>query len=427
MRLRIPLLVILLCGSALAAWWLYTLQAPAADDVPEEVAPAPDEEEGSELQPITLAARSVTFDDGREFTFRIAEPFSIAVAAEGLGKARFMAMSPDDRLFVPDLVDYQLSHEGAVYILEDFNTETKRFETQHTYLSGLRGANSIAFHTDAEGDHWLYLALTEHLVRYPYAPGDTEPSREPEVILEFPNTQAENARSVVWHLTRTIAFRDGRLYISIGSGCNACEQPPGDMRAMIASILPDGSDLQVYAEGLRNAVDFTWADDVMYATENGADHLGADLPDERMYRLTEGAHYGWPYCYELDGDMIPDTSVEWDDFVSCSELAPAFAAFEPRSAPLGVEYFNRAHPVLQGAFLVALHGSFDPALMRGNRVMRVAMDGTQEVFMDGFQNDAGERHARPLGFLQHGEDAFFLSDDHGGRIFYIYRDAQDGA
>lgn len=402
---------------AFLVWWLGGEASPEAmllEDVPVH------EMEQSDPAPITLAPQTVAFADGTEETFQLAEPFSLAVAAEGLGKARFMAMSPDDRLFVPDLVDYQLSHEGAVYILEDFNTETKRFETQHTYLSNLRGANSIAFHTDADGNHWLYLALTAHLVRYPYMPGDIEPSGEPQVILEFPNTQAENARSVVWHLTRTIAFYDGRLYISIGSGCNACEQPPGEMRAMIASILPDGSDMRVYAEGLRNAVDFTWAHGDLYATENGADHLGDNMPDERLYKLTEGAHYGWPYCYELDGEVVADTSVAWEASFSCDDLAPAFATFEPRSAPLGVEYFAHGHPVVQGTFLVALHGSFDTSLMRGNRVMRVAQDGTQDIFMDGFQNELGERHARPLGFLQHTEDAFFLTDDHGGRVFYIY-------
>src|SRR3989344_7365559 len=88
---------------------------------------------------LELVTRTVSLEDGSEITFRLPVPFEIAEAAEGLGKARFMAMSPDGRLFVPDIVDYNLSHQGKVYVLEDFNEETKSFETKHAYLSGLRG------------------------------------------------------------------------------------------------------------------------------------------------------------------------------------------------------------------------------------------------------------------------------------------------
>ena len=69
-----------------------------------------------ELPTIELAPQTVTFNDGTEVTYKIAKPFEIAVAAEDLGKARFMTMSPDGRLFVPDMVDYNLSREGKIFI-----------------------------------------------------------------------------------------------------------------------------------------------------------------------------------------------------------------------------------------------------------------------------------------------------------------------
>src|SRR3989344_6014658 len=128
---------------------------------------------GSETLPsITLAEKVVRLADGSEATIRLPREFDITVAAEDLGKARFMAMSSDGRLFLPDMVNYNLSHEGKLFVLGDFDETTHTFKTKHTYLSGLRTPNSVAFYTDEDGQEWLYLALTEHLLRYKYTPGD---------------------------------------------------------------------------------------------------------------------------------------------------------------------------------------------------------------------------------------------------------------
>lgn len=420
--LFIPLgiLGVVLIAVALVLWG----PSDSFEVVLENEAPLSQEEDVAVLpvvpDPVQLGSTSVTVGDGTVQEFMLAEPFELAVAAEGVGKARFMAESPDGRLFVPDLVDYQLSHEGKVYILEDFNEETREFETKHEYLSGLRGSNSVAFYTDGDGKHWLYLALTAHLVRYPYEPGDTAPSGEPEIILEFPNTQAPEAKSVVWHITRTIEFHEDRLYISIGSGCNACEQPEGEMRAMVASVMPDGSDMRVVADGLRNAVGFTWMNDELVVTENGADHLGSQAPDEVVYRIAEeGDFYGWPYCYESDGEVLLDTTTQWETPVDCQTVPTSLASFAPRSAPLGIEYFEDVHSVLDGTMLVALHGSFDQSMMSGYEIVRVTPEGEQDVFMDGFQLPNTERIARPVDFHEW-RDGFLFTDDYGGRVYYVY-------
>lgn len=381
---------------------------------------APTAQEPVELPPLTLVTRTVRTASGQELTFQIAEPFNIAVAAEDLGRARFMAMSPDGRLFVPDLVDYNLSRSGKIFILDDFNATTGRFKTKHTYLSGLRGPNSVAFYTDEDGQDWIYIALTAHLIRYPYKAGDITPSGQPEIIVNFPNTQTPGQASVVWHITRTLAFHEGRLYIAVGSGCNACEQPPGEMRGLVFSINPDGSDAQIYADGLRNAVGIEWAEGTLYATENGADHLGVGAPDDLMYKLERGLHYGWPYCYETDGEILENTSTSWNKDFSCQESPRSFVGFEPHSAPLGLRYFRDAHLTINNSFLVALHGSFQPEVRAGYKVIRVSPEGEQELFMSGFQTENGTRISRPVDFLQKDAGSFFLSDDYGGRIFYIY-------
>lgn len=379
----------------------------------------PTEEKQGTSKEIHLQQKDVVFSDGSETTFALAEPFTLTVASEGLGKPRFMAMSSDGRLFVPDLVDYRLSSNGHVYILEDFDETTGTFQTKHTYLSGLRGANSVAFYTDSEGTEWLYLALTEHLLRYEYEHGDMAPMGEPEVVLTFPNTQTPGETSVVWHITRTIVFHNDKLYVSIGSGCNSCEQEGGALRGMILVAEPDGSEAHMYADGLRNAVGITWVGDTLYATGNGADHLGPDTPDEVLYKIQEGVHYGWPYCYEKDGEVLEDNSSVWSDPVPCNDVPLALTAFEPRSAPLGITYFENAHPLLDKSFLVALHGSFDPTMESGYRVVRVREDSAKDTFMEGFLNDSAEQIGRPVHFLQKDTDSFFMTDDHTGSVYYI--------
>ena len=387
---------------------------------PQEVQPVVTEENQPHIvPPITLTERTVTFEDETQATFQVPEEFELAVATEGLGKVRFMSLSPDGRIFVPDLVDYRLSRAGRVLILDNFNEDTKQFETTETYLSGLRGPNSLAFYTDENGQEWLYLALTAHLVRYPYQAGDTEPSGEPEILFEFPNTISETADSVVWHITRTIKFEGDRLYVAIGSGCNSCEQDTDELRAMIASMNPDGSDARVYADGLRNSVDFTFADGTMYTTANGADHLQL-RPNEALYRVVEGQHYGWPYCFIENGVVVDDTTQEWEREFSCDDAPRPLAYFDPRSAPLGVTYFSDVHDTLLETFLVALHGSFDATVQNGYELVRVTKEGEHEVFMSGFLNEEGERVARPVHVLQKDADSFFLTDDHGGRVFYVY-------
>ena len=52
----------------------------------------------------------------------------------------------------------------------------------------------------------------------------------------------------------------------------------------------DGSNGEIYATGLRNAVDFDFApwNDQLYATENGRDMLGDDFPPCELNLIERG-------------------------------------------------------------------------------------------------------------------------------------------
>jgi glucose/arabinose dehydrogenase len=51
-----------------------------------------------------------------------------------------------------------------------------------------------------------------------------------------------------WHLTRTVAIHDDKVYVSVGSSCNSCEEKEPE-RASIIQMDPDGSNARFFAKG----------------------------------------------------------------------------------------------------------------------------------------------------------------------------------
>lgn len=357
----------------------------------------------------------------KEFTLNIPEGFAIAVAADGLKRLRFMAFSPDRRLFVTDMQNLADNRIGKLYVFDGFDPAAKHFGQRRVWLENLRNPNSIAFHTDAQGQSWLYVALTDQLVRYRYEPGSAGPTGEAETLTTFPD-YGRSYREGGWHLTRTVAFGDnGKLYVSVGSSCNACEEKE-EVRACILEMNPDGSDSKIVARGLRNAVGIRWLDGGLWLTNMGADHLGLDKPEDTFYRLKEGAHYGWPYAYEYQGQVYADPAYgKLPDAVAPGSVPKAWGAFPAHSAPLGFDRFPDAgSPALNNAFLVALHGSGTPAMERGYSIVRLSDGKAAGDFINGFQQGK-ERVGRPCDILRDGPNSFFFTDDHAGVLYYVYQ------
>jgi glucose/arabinose dehydrogenase len=357
---------------------------------------------------------------GREpFVLNLPEGFAISVAAEGLKRVRFMAESPDGRIFVTDMHDLTDNRKGAVYVLEGFDPAAKRFAKVTPYLTRLRNPNSVAFRRDARGVDWLYLALTDRLVRYRYSAGDAAPTSPPEVLATFPD-YGLNYKYGGWHLTRTIAFGPGgKLYVSVGSSCNACVEKE-EVRATIIEMDDDGRNQRFYARGLRNAVGLRWVGGRLFATDMGADHLGKDRPADTMYSLREGADYGWPYCYQSGARVFADPEFNpRGKRKNCRTVPAAYSAFDAHSAPLGLEHFDADVAGLGNSFLVALHGSTNKGLGKGYKVVRVpAEGGAPRDFITGFLR-AGRVHGRPADIYGFG-GGFLLTDDHAGAVYYVY-------
>ncbi len=372
-----------------------------------------------------LKAQRVSLVNGRSYNLNLPEGFGLSVAAEGLKRVRFMSLAPDGRVFVTDMHDLTDNRKGAVYVLDQFDRAHKRFLKVTPYLTRLRNPNSVAFHTDERGREWFYLALTDRLVRYRYVSGADAPSGEPEVLATFPDYGLDYKYGG-WHLTRTLAFgSNGKLYVSVGSSCNACVEKE-DVRATVIEMNPDGSGRRFYARGLRNAVGLRWVNDKLFATNMAADHMGKDKPADTMYALREGANYGWPYCYQSGARLFADAEFNpRGRKMRCRDVPTALAAFDAHSAPLGLEHFGAGEPEeLESSFLVALHGSTNKRLGRGYRVVRVPeRGGAPSDFITGFQQ-AGRVYGRPADIYGYGPGAFLLTDDHAGVVYYVYKNSR---
>jgi glucose/arabinose dehydrogenase len=362
-----------------------------------------------------LTPHHVALANGKSFDLNLPEGFEIAVAVQGLKRVRFMARSPDNRIFVTDMFNLTDNNRGVVYILDQFDPQTRQFKKLTKYLSGLRNPNSVTFYTDRNGADWFYLALTDRLVRYRYEAGKDAPSGQPQVLATFPD-YGLGYKYGGWHLTRTVLIGgNGKLYVAVGSSCNACEEKE-EVRASILEMDPDGKNQRHFARGLRNAVGLRWVNNRLYATNMGSDHLGDNRPADTFYAMKGVAHYGWPYCYQAGPKVYFDPKLNpGGTKFDCGKVPSALVPFPAHSSPLGLEYFDNS-------FLVALHGSTKKSLRRGYRVVRVdeAKPGVAEDFITGFF-DGVKINGRPADIFAFDDNSFLLTDDYSGVIYYVYR------
>jgi glucose/arabinose dehydrogenase len=375
-----------------------------------------------------LAPQKISLKSGKTFNLNLPADYEIIPAAEGLKRVRFFARAPDGRIFVTDLYNLTDNQKGAVYILDEFDERAGKFGKIIPYLTNLKNPNSVQFYTDRNGQDWFYMAETDKLTRRRFTRGETRPSdAKPQTLATFPDYGLDYKYGG-WHLTRTIAFSPaGKLYVSVGSSCNACDEKEKE-RATVLEMNPDGTGQRVFAKGLRNAVGLKWLADNLFATNQGADHLGLNKPDETFYALREGADYGWGSCYQANGRVYRDTSPEskikkpTDRLKSCARVPRSDGYFPARSSAMGFDYFGEttSDAALRNAFLVALHGSTNKDLGKGYKIVIFRRGARLQDFISGFLQGKTV-HGRPCDVMRLGDDAFLFTDDHGGVVYLVRR------
>ncbi|MBI1279774.1 MAG: hypothetical protein GC179_16725 [Anaerolineaceae bacterium] len=359
--------------------------------------------------------------------------FTVNVFASGLSRPRLMTVGDDGSLYVAEQGANEVSR------LVDANGDGVA-EQVDVIAKDMPLAHGVAWH-----DGWLYVSEGNRIERIQDADGDG--------TFEGREVVTTNIPEAVHHVTRTVHFGpDGMMYVSTGSSSN--NNPESDpRRAAILRFNPDGSipadnpyandedpkRQPIWAEGLRNSVDFLFTPDgQLWADHNGSDNLGNDVPPEEVViNVEKGKHYGWPYCYtpdlgvvSADAKDVQDTRVPFGGSISsCDQSTPALFTDLAHSAPLGMTlYTGTAFPAeYQRNIFEAYHGSWNSSVARDCKVqMIVVKDGapvSSEPFLTGFrdndQENCGGAWGRPAGVAVGKNGELFVSDDQNGNIYRV--------
>lgn len=337
--------------------------------------------------PNTAPATEITLPP--EFT-------AYAVAGDFL-RATTVALAPNGDVYVSE------RHEN-VYRMVDADGDGI-FEERALFDDGYDEVTGLVFAADGT----LYVSSRRRVITLRDTDGDGVADQQSEIISGLP---------VGRHQNDGLAFGpDGKLYITLGSTCDECNE--ADARsATILQSNADGSELRVYAHGLRNAYDLVWdSKGRLWATDNGSDAPCATIDELNL--IVDGGDYGWPYSEKGCDPMLAGI--------------PPVADLGLHTASTGIIEYTASQfpPEYQGNLFLTLWGSIVNAPDPVSQVlMRVVVEeapptgdtpaapprATTQVFGSGFQHpiDVVVDRDGTLLVLDYGSEA-----SGGGKLYRI--------
>jgi glucose/arabinose dehydrogenase len=212
---------------------------------------------------------------------------------------------------------------------------------------------------------------------------------------------------VAMHSSNGIAFGpDGFGYVAVGGRADHGEILTGDnfgqqderhpYEASILRFSPDGTTVEPYARGFRNAYDIAWdADGVLFTTDNMPD-FG---PPEEFNRVEPGGEHGYPWfdcdvCFPAPDDV---------------DIVPPLHTFLAHTSPTGiVAYLDDEFPGFYNSLFVTLWSAFPEA----QRIVWFSPGGEEMAdFATGF--------AAPIDLVVGPDGALYVADWATGHIFRI--------
>lgn len=337
-------------------------------------------------------------------TIKLPPGFTISVYAE-VDNARSMALSPSGTLYVGN------RNGDKVYAVRDTDGDHKA-DKRWVIASGLNMPNGVAF---KNGD--LYVAEVSRILKFKDIEGHLSNPGAPEVVYDQYPIETH-------HGWKYISFGpDGKLYVPVGAPCNICE-PKKPIYATITRMDPDGSNMEIYASGIRNTVGFTWHPQTkeLWFTDNGRDMMGDDVPPCELNSAPKaGMNFGYPYCH---GGNIKDP--EFGDKRPCSDFTPPVQNLNAHVAPLGLKFYtgDMFPEAYRNQIFIAEHGSWNRTLKSGHLVSLVKIENGKsvgyETFAEGWlDHDTQEAWGRPVDILVMPDGSMLVSDDKGGMVYRI--------
>ena len=385
--------------------------------------------------------------------------FCALVVADGLSSARHVDVAANGDIYVRSRGARgrgAVNTSGGVFALRDADGDGRAEVVEQfgdNYGTGLQLR-----------DGHLYISTSTEVFRYALTPGQLVPAGPPELMVsEFPMQRG--------HRDKPFAFDDdGNIYVNVGAPSNACQQqrrtagspgrqpcPERERQASVWRFDADrpgqtqADDGYKFVLGTRNLLGIAWdpATRAVYAMQHGRDSLAtlfgayfddaesAELPSEELFRLQEGADFGWPYCYydHFLGRRVlaPEYGGDGEAEGDCGRYERPLVAFPGHWAPHDMMFYTGGQLPARyrdGAFVV-FHGSWNRAPMeqQGYQVAFAPrrngeFTGEWETFADGFAGvsplvDPRDAAHRPAGIGQGPDGSVYVTDDAGGRVWRI--------
>jgi glucose/arabinose dehydrogenase len=328
--------------------------------------------------------------------------FEVNVFARSLHAPRLMDVGPDGTVYVAE------SGGGRITALTDGDRDGVA-DRHITVADNLDAPNSVVYHANT-----LIIGEVSQISQVTLGPDHRAVQRR-VLVSDLPTDGS--------HTTKTVLVSpDGRLYVSMGSSCNVCQEAD-ERRAAVWVYELDGSGGRVFARGLRNAVGLAinpWTHQI-WATDNGTDLMGPDIPPEVVHVLVDGGDYGWPRCH---AGTIVDPRFGGEK--GCQGVIRPVVTAQAHMAPLGLTFYKAGPfpPPYTNSLYIAFHEPWNRDPKVGYKVMRVPLKdgqvaGPPEDFMTGFLKDKGRVTGRPVGVVVAADGSLLVSDDKGGFIYRV--------
>ena len=319
--------------------------------------------------------------------------------------------------FVQTFAGAKAKDANRITLLRDTNGDGVP-EVRSVFLDHLNSPFGVAL-----VGHYLYVANTDAIIRYPYQDGQTSITAPGTKLTDLPGGPIDH------HWTKSlVASPDGsKLYVGVGSNSNVAENglEAEHERAAIWEVDTTTGAHRIYASGVRNptGLQFEPVSGKLWAIANERDEIGPDLVPDYLTSVQDGGFYGWPYSY-YGRHLDPRVKPRRPDLVA-KAIMPDYA-LSSHVAPLGIAMYtgNNLPATYRGGAFVGEHGSWDRTPLNGYKVVFVPFSGgkpsgiAQDV-VTGFLDANNHTRGRPVGLAVDRNGALLIADDVGNTVWRV--------
>jgi glucose/arabinose dehydrogenase len=230
------------------------------------------------------------------------------VLAQGPANVAAFAEDPEHRLWLATAASTDTTTDGVWVVPADGAAPVQ-------VISGLTKPLGLLWIGDA-----LYVASTGEVTRSTGFDPTTDTFATHDTVLTLPAGVGES--------NGLVQTPDGRILLGISAPCDHCT-PTSPYSAAIVAFRPDGSDLQVWASGIRAPIGLQYlpGTDELFVTMDQRDDLGDATPGDWLSVVAEGDQWGFPDCWGQTDDTAP---------AACADVPYPLAVLDPHAAASGL-------------------------------------------------------------------------------------------